>query len=86
MTIIDYLKRGLDIWVCMDALNNIVQVLLVVHHAWKSRGVHIRYLANFLLDLDDERYLDAVDRQGVVEDVLHFCQVFLLKRGPERSY
>ena len=77
MTIVDNLKRSLDMWTCMDAVGDIVQALLATHQAWKSRGVHIRCLTNLLLEMDEGNYLDMTDRQAVNEDALHFAQVFL---------
>lgn len=77
MTIVDNLRRSLDMWVCMDAVGNIVQTLFITHQAWKSKGVHIRCLTNLLLEMDEGRYLDGADRQTAIEDAVHFAQVCL---------
>ncbi|THH04935.1 hypothetical protein EW145_g5157 [Phellinidium pouzarii] len=74
MATVDILKCGLNIWVCMDTMNDISQALLVTHKSWKSRGVHIRCLVNLLLEVDDGKFLDAVSRKHVIEDALHFAQ------------
>ncbi|KAI5116750.1 hypothetical protein M0805_001608 [Coniferiporia weirii] len=74
MVAVDNLKRGMGIWVCMDVVGDITQALLAAHQSWKPRGVHIRCLVNFLLEIDDGRHLDTVSRQHVIEDAVHFAQ------------
>ncbi|KAL5506968.1 SRB8 [Sanghuangporus vaninii] len=74
LAIVDYLKRGLILWACMDAMADIASALLDAHQAWKAKGVHIRCLVILLLEVDDSKYLDAISRQHVIEDAGHFAQ------------
>lgn len=77
MASVESLRRGMNLWSCMDAVNNIVQSLQAAHHAWKARGVHIRCLVNLLLDVDGGRFLDDVARHQLIEDAVHFAQVIV---------
>lgn len=65
---VESLRRGMNLWTCMDAVHGIVQGLHAAHHAWKGRGVHIRCLVNLLLEIDGGRFLDDDARHHVIED------------------
>lgn len=75
MAVVESLRRGLNLWVCMDAMATIAQALLATHYAWKTRGVHVRCLVELLLEVDDGRFLDSASRQSVIDDAVHFSQV-----------
>ena len=59
----------------MDAIPTIVETLYNVHTAWKSKGVHIRFLVDLLLDIDDGRVLDSASRRLIVDGAAQFAQV-----------
>ena len=77
LAVVDDLRRHLDLWACMDALTLIVHTLFDVHNAWKSKGIHIRFLVDLLLNIDDGRMLSSASRNQVVEGAMHFAQVRL---------
>lgn len=75
VAVVETLRKHLDIWACMNQLDSIVQALCVLYRSWKLRGIHIRPLVAFILELDDGQRLDALTRQQITESAVHYAQV-----------
>lgn len=73
--VIDTIRCHLDMWACMNKLLDITGTVYAVHQARKTRGEHVRPLVALILDMDDGRYLDAICRQQLIEEVAHYKQV-----------
>ena len=59
----------------MGVVDIIVRALYTAHQTFAANGIHSRPLAEFLLELDGERYLSASDRQDVIEKSVALSQV-----------
>lgn len=59
----------------MGVVEDIVGALHTSHKRFAANGIHSRPLAEFLLELDGERYLSEVDRQDVIEKSVMLSQV-----------
>lgn len=75
--VLDTIRRHLDIWACMDVLGDVTAALFESNRTWKAAGVHVRSLVRLILEIDDCRFLDNASRQSVIDDAVHYAQVFL---------
>ncbi|EMD32061.1 hypothetical protein CERSUDRAFT_162114 [Gelatoporia subvermispora B] len=69
VAVIQALRQHMEVWACMDTMRTIAAALFTTHQAWRSRGLHNRTLMTFLLEVDNERYLDVTARQQVDADL-----------------
>lgn len=75
VAVIETLRRHMDIWACMNQLDVMLQSLCAIFRAWKSRGIHMRPLVAFILELDDGQRLDSSTRQQIIENAAQYAQV-----------
>jgi hypothetical protein len=59
----------------MGVVKTIVEALHTTHQTFATNGIHSRPLAELLLDMDSERYLNASDREDVIDKSVALAQV-----------
>lgn len=63
----------------MGVVETIVMALHTSHKTFAAKGIHSRPLAELLLELDGERYLNETERQDVIEKSATLSQVRVLR-------
>ncbi|VDC06366.1 unnamed protein product [Peniophora sp. CBMAI 1063] len=73
-TLIETLRRFMDIWACMGVLKPLADALYTTHLACKARTIHPRPLFDLLVKIDETHQLDADARASVDAEKITFAQ------------
>ncbi|KAI0958249.1 hypothetical protein AcV7_004122 [Taiwanofungus camphoratus] len=67
--VIETLRQHIEVWACMNVMKTIAESLYTAHQVWRTRGIRTRALLYFVIEVDNERYLEPVAREHVLADV-----------------
>ena len=76
--VLDILRRHSHVWSCMNVTKTITRALLAAHQTYSTKGLHSRSLINLLFDMDNNRNLEATERQQLLDDIAAFSHVSLI--------
>lgn len=75
IAVLDVLRRHRHIWASMNVTKTITRSLFAAHQVYTSKGLHSRPLFVLLLDLDNDRNLEPIERQQLLADIASFSHV-----------
>ncbi|KAH9858392.1 hypothetical protein C2E23DRAFT_767676 [Lenzites betulinus] len=83
--VIETIRQHIEVWACMDRMQDVTSALWTVHQTWRGRGLQNRILLKLLAEVDNDRYLDAASREQMLSDISAFSHaLFPSNENPDQ--
>ena len=73
--VIETLRQHMEVWACMNRMQEVASALWAVHQTWRSRGSQNRVLLKLLAEVDNEVYLEPAAREQMLSDISAYTHV-----------
>ncbi|OSD03951.1 hypothetical protein PYCCODRAFT_163808 [Trametes coccinea BRFM310] len=70
--VIETIRQHIEVWACMDRMQDVASALWAVHQTWRARGSQNRVLLKLLAEVDNDRYLEPAAREQMLSDISAF--------------
>ncbi|CDO75642.1 hypothetical protein BN946_scf184743.g2 [Trametes cinnabarina] len=70
--VIETIRQHIEVWACMNRMQDVATALWAVHQTWRARGSQNRVLLKLLAEVDNDRYLEPAAREQMLSDISAF--------------